>query len=179
MLIGLPLADAGDRMFWQENKSTNCTHVSDLGQLTVAHALDTEPTRYDMWMFPVDSPRRQIALTKNDLELFDWELQGETIVAGPMAGTTLDGRALTARVVEIYGESAVEPAMALRRAASIGMATSMILDNYALAGDIRTPDASCYTYRPEVAFTAKRRVGASRPWNGGPTRIPVPPPTVR
>jgi hypothetical protein len=179
MLIGRHLTEAADRGWWYDNKANTCTHVSDLSQLAVQHAFDGEPCRYDIWMFPVDQPDRRICLLRNGVEVFDWELHGDSITSGDLTGTSLEGRELAVRVAELYGDSTVEPAMVLRRAASIGLATAMNLDAYVVAGDIRTPDSACYTYRPEVAFTARRRVGASRPWAGGPTHVSIPPPTAR
>ena len=57
----------------------------------------------------------------------------------------------------------LEHAVVLRRACHIGRSRGIDLDGFANAADIHDPDGSCFTYRADVAVTARRVRGTMKP----------------
>lgn len=163
-MIGLTIGEAGDPRAWGADRSVHCTHVADLALLTVRHALDVQPLRYDVRIWPAARRHRVAVLEHNGSEVMRWELDGP-LIAGPSPwdGVALDRSVFLPWIRAGLDAVGVEQAMILRRAATISIGNAYDLDDFAVAADVHAADETCHTYRHEVALTARRVVGASRP----------------
>jgi hypothetical protein len=123
----------------------HCTHLFELAVLCAAHALDSRPTRFDLWVADRVDDRTSVALLENGSEVLRWQLHG-TLIAGPGEWV---GREL--RKMSVWRQSldpvSAERAMLMRRAvhisggrAHVRAATGRAAD----AGPARL--GACYTY---------------------------------
>jgi hypothetical protein len=167
-LVGVTLDDAIDAGTWALDRSAQCVHVVDLSLIAVRHALDTTPTSYEAVVTPGSHRRRRATLTRNGQIVLIWSLDGEDVTGPePFTGLSLSRSAFFAWIRARLPEPQHEAAVVLRRACYIGVSRGIELDVYANAGDLHAPDESCYTYRTDVALTARRVRGSSWPTEVG------------
>jgi hypothetical protein len=162
-MVGLTVDEACDPRTWGADRSRHCTHVGDLTLIAIRHARDREPLRYQVRIWPAARTHRTASLERNGTEVMRWDIEG-TVVAGPPPwdGVPLERGAFLPWIRATFDAAGEEQAMILRRASSIAIGNAFDLDAYPLASDVHPADNTCHTYRPEIAFTARRRVGSSR-----------------
>ena len=144
LLIGTALRDAGDLNTWAADRSTQCVHVADLVRVAAQHAHDDHDTEYEAVVSPAIGAGRRAVLRENGAVVLDWVIDGEV--------PTLDGLSGLDR----------ERVGVLRRAVHIAPSRCIDLDTFAVANEVRPADSTCFTFRPNVAVSARRMVGTTR-----------------
>ena len=167
-LAGTRLDDGADLSRWPVPRSSGCLHVGDLGALACAHALTGTAVHYDIAVTPAMAPLRTLILTRDGVERFRWQLEAQTVRAPERyVGLSLERNAFRAWIAQHLDgdgqEDEQEEATVARRAAHISYGRGLELDDYEVAANANTVDDSCYTFRTEVAWSARRNRGASRP----------------
>ncbi len=163
-LVGIDLASAATHSSaWVTDRSDHCVHVLDLATLAAAHALDHEPTHYEIVVTPAGEEHRVATMHRDGGLLLRWEMDGPTITdPARFAGVSLDGAPFFAWMHAELEPGEYEPVIVMRRACHIGYSRALDLDDYRYASETRPADSSCYTFRPNVAFTARRNRGSAR-----------------
>jgi Protein of unknown function (DUF2889) len=162
-LAGTELAVAGQSRAWVTDRSEHCLHVLDLATVAAAHALDHEPTRYEIVVTPAGGRERVATMRRDGGLLLRWEMDGSTITGpGRFTGVSLERGPFLSWMRAELEPGEYEPVLVMRRACSIAYSRGIDLDAYAYASDTQPVDASCYTFRPDVAFTARRNRGTAR-----------------
>lgn len=161
LLAGTTLTDAVDLNAWAPDRTTQCVHVADLALLAVRHALDDAPITYEARITPGDAVERHAVLRADGVVVLDWHVDGDLVAE---LGVTLARRPFFDHLAAsgVTGD-ALEHAVVLRRACHIGRSRGIDLDAFATAADIHDPDGSCFTYRADVAVTARRVRGTMKP----------------
>jgi len=174
-LAGTALDDAVLADRWVDDRRTQCVHTVDLAALAAAHALDPHPTVYEVHIDLASFVRRRARLTRDGVELLDWDLEGQQVVGdGPYTGMALDRGAFSEWLETRVPPHEREPVVVLRRACSIGLGRLMDLDAIDVASDARPADQSCHTYRSGVPETAHRCTGTARETELDPAGTPIP-----
>ncbi|MCD9624066.1 DUF2889 domain-containing protein [Rhabdothermincola salaria] len=174
-LAGTSLDDAVLADRWVDDRRTQCVHTVDLAALAAAHALDAQPLVYEVHIELASFVERRARLTRDGVELLDWELHGQEVVGdGPYAGMALDRRPFSQWLETRVPADEREPVVVLRRACSIGLGRLMDLDAIEVASDARPADESCHTYRTGVPELSRRCTGTARETEVDPPGTPIP-----
>jgi hypothetical protein len=149
---GVPLAEFAVR----GEKQHNCTHLHDLATLAAVHAVDTQPTVYDVVMSdPVDG-LNHAEVRRNGQLLFAWTLNYFTIAApADVAGIHL---MKLKPLLERLNAADQEAVKILRWGVMVGSGRGIPLENQSDATKI---PPNCYTFQPDRAIAA-RRIGVIR-----------------
>jgi hypothetical protein len=163
-LAGTELTVAGTHASaWVTDRSDHCVHVLDLATLAAAHALDHEPLHYEIVVSPAAEDRRVATMHRNGGLLLRWEMDGPTITGpGRFAGVSLERAPFFAWMQAELEPGEYEPVVVMRRACHIAYSRGLDLDDHRYASETRPADSSCYTFRPDVAFIARRNRGTAR-----------------
>jgi hypothetical protein len=154
---------AGHSSAWVADRSDHCVHVLDLATLAAAHALDHDPTQYEILVAPAAERERVATMHRDGGLLLRWEMDGSTITGpGRFAGVSLDHGPFFAWMRAELEPDEYEPVVVMRRACHIGYSRGTDLDAFQYASDTRPADSSCYTFRPNVAVVARRNRGTAR-----------------
>jgi hypothetical protein len=142
-------------------KTANCTHLYDLAVLAANHALDDQPTVYDILVSdPVDGMRRA-ELRKDGRKMMGWAEASLTILEpDELAGTPLFEMQSWIQSLE---PALQEAARLLRWGNLLANGRSIPLEQQS---DATRMPANCYTFQPERREQA-RRVGEVRDFSRG------------
>jgi hypothetical protein len=142
-------------------KTANCTHLYDLAVLAANHALDDQPTIYDILVSdPVDGMRRA-ELRKDGRKIMAWAEAGLTIrEPDELAGTPLFEMQAWIQSLE---PALQEAARLLRWGNLLANGRSIPLEQQS---DATRMPANCYTFQPERREQA-RRVGEVHDFSRG------------
>ena len=156
--IGLPICSADPR----SRKRLNCTHLYDLAELAVSHAVDTDATVYDIAVSDtIDGHNRAELLLNGELSLaFDLI---EDVVQAPEAAKGLHLMHLREWTTTLSGKE--------REWARILQWVSLIAHSRQMSwtiGEVPDPQMgeSCFNYQPESRKTT-RRVGPRQDFSQG------------
>jgi hypothetical protein len=142
-------------------KTANCTHLYDLAVLAANHALDDQPTVYDILVSdPVDGMRRA-ELRKDGRKMMGWAEAGLIILEpDELAGTPLFEMQSWIQSLE---PALQEAARLLRWGNLLANGRSIPIEQQS---DATRMPANCYTFQPERREQA-RRVGEVRDFSRG------------
>jgi hypothetical protein len=158
-LTGAVLRDVAER----EDPLTHCTHMLDLAILAAAHAGDTAPTLYTMFVGDPDGRPRPAILQRNGEEILRWTIDGTMLIEpGVMAGRDL--RRLRDWIGEVE-PSLREPARVLRRGAYIARGRGFDFSTLTTAAAVSATMA-CYTFSPEHGADAWHLDDSMRTFDG-------------
>ena len=162
-LVGITIDDAADPRTWGADRSIHCTHVDDLALLAVRHARGGA-VHYRVRVWPAARAHRTAVLERNGVDVMRWDLDGRvaTFVERGDA-VSVDRDEFLPWIRSTLDADGIEQAMILRRATSLAIGNAFDLDDYATAVDVHPADETCHTYRAEIALTARRVRGSSRP----------------
>ena len=137
-------------------KNSNCTHLYDLALFAAAHAVNTEPVRYDIIVFDPQEGRRDARLARNGETVLSWRLADVTFVEpADIAGMTLF---TLGGWIASLDKPEQEPARILRWASIMALGRAMVipagLSAEAFAG------GACFTFQAAKAGLAQRRPNA-------------------
>ena len=150
-LTGAPLAEVAKR-----DPFEHCTHLLDLAVLLAAHAGDSEPTRFDMFVADRVGTRTTATLSENGKETLRWPLDGTTIAATARVGGGRDLRQLSQWKQELPARDA-ERATLLRRAVFVSGARQYTPpEGNPTAAESRERMGVCFNYRLPQARTSHR-----------------------
>lgn len=138
-------------------RTSNCTHLYDLGLFAAAHADETAPVAYDIGVTdPVDG-RRVARIVRNGTEVMCWTLDNVTFVLPQaLAGKTLFQMNDWVATLDKDNQ---EAARILRWASILAMGRQQDIP----AGLEATvyPPGACFNFQPDVAKDSRRREGAA------------------
>ena len=139
-----------------ELRTSNCTHLYDLGLFAAAHAAEDSPVAYDIGVTdPVDG-RRVARILRNGEEVMAWTLEGANfILPEALAGRTLFD--MNAWVAELAPRDQ-EAARILRWASILAQGRGMEIPGGLEA--TAYPAGACFNFQPEVAKDSRRKDGA-------------------
>ncbi len=155
--IGAPLTRSG-RI---GDKRQNCTHLYDLAEWALVHALDAGPTQYDVQVDDPVAGRAQTRIMRNGDLVMEWTLEGNDIVAPEgLAGLTL----FTLRdwIASLDGPMR-EAARILQWASLVAHGRQM---EWVMGAKPTHMSGQCYSFQPDRAAIAKR-IGERRDFSSG------------
>jgi hypothetical protein len=147
----------------------HCTHLFELAVLAAAHARDTSPTQFDMFVADRVDTRTYATLSRDGAPLLRWDLTGLSIDA-PSDWAGRDLRKLSVWRAQLSPEQA-EQAGLLRRAVHISGGRNLTLDQMPQrAGDVGggSRTGACFTHQAECAAIAVRTDGWRRDFSTTP-----------
>ncbi|TZG27922.1 DUF2889 domain-containing protein [Sphingomonas montanisoli] len=145
-----------------DDRFRSCTHTLDIVNLAAAHALEPGLRRlYRIEIEEIDG-LLHASIERDGAAMFAWQVQGDTIVAGPWTGQSVQ------RLAKAIGDEDAdtrEAAMLLRRACHIGQARNFDTDKVERAGTSGSI-ASCHTLQFNVRPHSRRNVGTYVDFSG-------------
>lgn len=152
---GQPLSEVTAR----REKRANCTHLHDLAVLAAAHALDGQPTVYDVLVSDPAQGERVLELHRDGERLLQWREQDGLLIEP--AGVPL--MALRDWIATLPAEQQ-EPARVLQWAGLVAHGRTIPLEQQSRAADL---PPNCYSFQPERAAVAER-IGLLRDFSQSP-----------
>lgn len=138
-------------------RTSNCTHLYDLGLFAAAHADEAAPIAYDVGVTDPEDGQREARILRDGVEAMRWTLDGLTFVQPEaLAGKTVFQINDWVATLDKDGQ---EAARILRWAAILAQGRGMEIP----AGLEATtfPPGSCFNFQPDVAKDSRRREGAA------------------
>lgn len=146
------------------DKASNCTHLFDLAQLAAAHAFDSAPLVYDVFVSDPIEDRRRAEIFRNGTFVFGWfDAKYRIVEPVELAGMKLhDMRSW----IDSLEPAQQEAARVLRWVSLIAHGRIIPMSKQSDAS--RMPP-SCYTFQPERAAVAMR-IGKILDFSDGTTQ---------
>jgi len=143
------------------DKTSNCTHLYDLALLGAAHAFDTAPLVYDIFVSdPVDG-NRDAWIYRDGVAVLGWsEPDFQVLAPAELVGTAFENMRLW---IDSLDPSWQEAARLLSWGSTIAHGRGIPMENQS---DATRMPPNCYTFQPERAAVA-RRIGAIREFSTG------------
>jgi hypothetical protein len=145
----------------------HCTHFFDLAQLTLSHAASGRSKRlYDILCWE-DGPTKTAQLHRDGELILDWSIEGGTInQPSKFAGVGMR-EGFVRWCSENLDDDTAEAAFALRRAASMSVISSLVMDDYPVVTASGLTSGVCYTAQPQRIDLANRHYGSQRDYSAG------------
>jgi hypothetical protein len=155
---GVPLAGFAAR----GEKQANCTHLHDLAVLAAAHASDSNPLVYDIFVSdPIDA-RRQAELRRDGVAVLGWvHVDGRIVEPAELAGVRLDKMRPW---IDSLAPTEQEAARLLRWGTILASGRTIAWDRQ--SDTSRLPVGNCYTFQPQ-RLTEAKRIGVIRDFSQG------------
>lgn len=164
--VGLPLATPLRRLLAEHNPRAHCTHIYDLAQLAMAHALRGGVRQYDVEV-PDEHPGPVWArLLRDGTEVYRWQVfEGRILAPEPLAGRPLvKGFSLWA--YELFGADpeALEAAMVFSKGYLVSSSRRYDMSRYVgrSASEAHTMRGACHSYSEPAVFQAVTIGGTHR-----------------
>ncbi|WP_188770446.1 DUF2889 domain-containing protein [Novosphingobium endophyticum] len=146
VLVGTFTGVALSEVTARRDKKLNCTHLHDLAVLAAAHAQDSRPLEYRVYVSDPDGAKRILEIRRNGRTLHRWvERDGVLASPGDVSGLTL----VTLRdwIASLEGEEQ-EAARLLQWASLVAHGRTMTREQRRAAVGVLP---SCYAFQPERA----------------------------
>ncbi|MBW8812792.1 MAG: DUF2889 domain-containing protein [Caulobacterales bacterium] len=174
-LEGLALSPNPAAVFTHTDPLGQCTHMFETAGLALSQAFrGPGARRYDAHATDAVDGRSEVVLARDGQAVARWVLQ-DGVIAEPAEHAGRRPAEFRSRTLSELPPEAAEHLLILRRAAILGPARTIDVDQFPTAADMKRGHA-CFVFSPARAARAQRRYGSVRDFSTGPGPLAGPPP---